>query len=404
MTLLGTPGRRLRAALQQAPDRAITRVVAMMDSLTHRGVADSLLADVRPRLRQLQLPRPIRLPRLLFLPLEGALVAPGDWRAREGQVPRSAIPPIALALRARLEPLIEELEAAALGHTTAEEALVASLGARLWPAAGATTLPAELPGWCEAGLPVEAAAPILALCGAVWRHAVALWQARDAVAGSAPSETVLHAALAPLAAEGPAPLVAGMVLLLRHAARPGLVATVAGSLSPSVNAVATQELAAMLLRDAAAVGAAATPAQMADAAALLHRRLEDVERSSGTAAREAWRAHGVAQRSGSGAACHACFVAALEDSLLAPAGRAAAGPRAEDAVVAALEAAARGLRRLASTGRRLGQEAAFDRTLRDALARLARLASGSGGLTRVELARLVEILAGPEAALPLLGP
>ena len=404
MTLLGPPARHLRAALQQAPDQVITRVVAMMDSLPQRGMADTLLADVRPRLRLLQPPRPIRLPRLLFMPLEGVLVAPAQWRGRDDLVPRSAILPIAVALRAQVEPLAEELEAAALGHSTAEEALMATLGARLWPVAGAAALPAALPGWSEAGLPAEATAPVLRLCAAVWRHAVPLWRAREAVAGEAQVETLLQAALAPLAAEGPAPLAAGMVLLLRNAARPGLVASVAGGLSPSVNALAAQEMAAMLMRDAAAVGTAASPAGLAEAAALLLRRLEDVEGSFGIAAREVWRTHGVAQRSGSGAACHARYAAALEASLLGPAGRAAAGPRAEDEVVAALEAAARGLRRLEATGRRLGQEARFDRTLRDAVAGLARLAGKGGGLTRIELARLVEILAGPDAALKLLGP
>jgi hypothetical protein len=100
--------------------------------------------------------------------------------------------------------------------------------------------------------------------------------------------------------------------------------------------------------------------------------------------------------------CHAYFAGALAERLLLPAATAASGPRAEDAVVVMLELAARDLRRLEAAGRRLGQKTAFDATLRDAVAQLRRLAMIPGGLDRIEIARLIEILAGPEAALSIL--
>jgi hypothetical protein len=73
-----------------------------------------------------------------------------------------------------------------------------------------------------------------------------------------------------------------------------------------------------------------------------------------------------------------------------------------DEVVLALEGTARDLRRLETAGRRIGAEAEFDRLLRGASVRLASLAERPGGLGMVDLARLVEILAGSEAAATLL--
>jgi hypothetical protein len=403
MSLLGAQARRLRVALAEAPDMAVGRVVAMLDALEDRGAVDALLDSVRPRLQRLRPPRPLGVARLLFLPLEGALVAAADWRGAPAELPRSAAQPIWRAVRAGIGPLVAEIEATATGHTMENHALVAALGARLWPAAGDLPLTRTPPGWQEAGLSQDAAAPLLALCGAVWRHAPLLWQARCAAA-EGPPEALLRAALSPLASEGPAPLAAGMVLLLREASAPATVAAVAASLAPGLGTVAERELAALLARDAGAIRTAGTPAEMAEAAARLSKRLENLETAAGAGQREPRRQQAAMLRSDTGAACHARFAEALVAALLMPAAQAAAGPPADDHVVAALERSARDLRRLEASGRRLGNENEFDRTLRDALRRLAALAAvPGGGLARVELARLAEILAGPEAALPLLG-
>ncbi|OYW10798.1 MAG: hypothetical protein B7Z53_00015 [Rhodospirillales bacterium 12-71-4] len=401
MSLLGGQARQLRVALQQAPDHAVGRVVAMLDGLNDRGAADAVLDSVRPRLRRLQPPRPLRLPRLLFLPVEGALVEARDWRPGNPYVPRSAIAPIAALLARDMPALAEEIEAAALGHTMANSPLVSQLGGLLWPAAGAGLRFAIPPNWAASGLPPEAAEPILALCCGLWRHAVALWQARSA-AEEGPPEPLVRAALAPLALEGNGPLTAGMTLLLRSATQPAQVAAVAATLSNIMSPLVERELTALLVADAAAVAEAETAREMADTAGRLGRRLADMECTGTATQREERRRQAVTLRRDTSQACHQHLAQAVVKTLLLPAVRAAAGPPAADATVLALEIAARDLRQLEVAGRRLGHEAAFDRTLRDALQQLHRLAQAPGGLGRIELARLAEILAGPEAGCALL--
>jgi hypothetical protein len=402
MTMPGSHAKNLRAALVDAPDHALGRVVAMLDALRDRSEVDILLDGIRPRLRRLRPQRPVRLARLLCLPLEGVLVNPGAWRQSPLLVPRSAIRPITAAVAVSLGEMVLELEVLAAGGNLSDEALVQALGDRLWPAAGRAILPALPEGWAEAGLPDDSAAPMLALCGAVWRNAPALWAAAYPGARDVAGEPEIRAALAPLAAEGRAALLAGLALLLRDSALPGVAVSVAGSLMPAVQQTAEQELAAALTRDAAMVASAASPGEMAGAAQRLVRRMEGLESTDHPIAREQRRQLAATLRREVGSACYAHYARALAESLLAEATRLAAGPPATDAQVAALERMARDLRRLEVAGRRLAAEAAFDRTLSDTIRRLLPLAAGPGGLARVEVARLVEMLAGPQAALPLL--
>ncbi|SFK96110.1 hypothetical protein [Falsiroseomonas stagni] len=402
MTIPGNAERGLRAALADAPDHALGRVVAMLDALRDRSEVDILLDGIRPRLRRLRPQRPVRLGRLLCLPLEGVLVNPGSWRQSPLLVPRSAIRPITAAVAVAVGEIVVELEVLAAGGSLSDEALVQALGERLWPAAGRATLPIPPQGWSEAGLPDDSAAPMLALCGAIWRHAPALWAAAYPGAREGGSETEIRAALAPLAGEGRAALLAGLALLLRDATRPGVAVCVAGSLMPSVQPTAEQELAAALTRDGALVAGAASPGEMASAAQRLVRRMEGLEATDNPMARDQRRQLALTLRREVGAACYTLYDRALAEGLLAEATRIAAGPPATDEQVAMLERMARDLRRLEVAGRRLAAEAAFDRTLADTIGRLLPLAASRGGLARVEVARLVEMLAGPQAALPLL--
>jgi hypothetical protein len=162
------PEEELQAALAAAPDRALGRVVCLLDSLEARGAADAVLDAVRPRLRDLRPTRPLRFTRLLALPLEPALVATEAWTRAPGEIPRAALTPLSDAVRAAIGEAAEAIDVAALGHGMADAAVVARLGARLWPLAAEAPLP-RLPAlWRAADLPVEAAAPILETCRAMW--------------------------------------------------------------------------------------------------------------------------------------------------------------------------------------------------------------------------------------------
>jgi len=97
-----------------------------------------------------------------------------------------------------------------------------------------------------------------------------------------------------------------------------------------------------------------------------------------------------------GAGCEALFAERMSADLLTPLRD--GGPVRE----ADLEAAARGLRALETEARRIAGAGTFDALLGQASG-LVRDGTATGVLGRAEGARLLEILAGPEAALALLG-
>ena len=72
----------LSAAVAGGTPAQLERIVAMLDSLAERGEADRVLDAARARLRSLRPSRPLPLTRLLFVPLDGAIVPPGGWRPR----------------------------------------------------------------------------------------------------------------------------------------------------------------------------------------------------------------------------------------------------------------------------------------------------------------------------------
>ncbi len=91
-------------------------------------------------------------------------------------------------------------------------------------------------------------------------------------------------------------------------------------------------------------------------------------------------------------ACRTRFGEAVQQRLAIP------EDTTTDAAVVALEQAARDLRRFERAGRRLGGAAFYDAALREAATRFA----ATGGLARMDRMRMVELLAGPEAALAVL--
>ncbi len=98
------------------------------------------------------------------------------------------------------------------------------------------------------------------------------------------------------------------------------------------------------------------------------------------------------------AACRAQFADGLASEFLAPLG---ASQTADPVAQAALETTARRLRALETEGRRLGGGDTYDALLRQAAASVTGAGTGDA-LGLVHKVRLVEILAGPEAALALL--
>ena len=100
------------------------------------------------------------------------------------------------------------------------------------------------------------------------------------------------------------------------------------------------------------------------------------------------------------AGCKARFALGLQDDLLMPLYR--LGSSLDAAAIAGLEATARGLRVLETEARTVGSSAVYDLLLSKAAAAIENRAPG-GILPVADQVRLVEILAGPEAALALIG-
>jgi hypothetical protein len=397
MTTFGTGFRELRGALATAPDRALVRIVGVLDGVEDRGAADELLDGIRRRLRPF---RPLRFTRLLAMPLEGALVAPARYRGDPAEIPRSALTPLAAAVAAVLGDGLREIEAALEGRTTADHGLIGELGSRLWPAAGKARVTFPDAAWRGAGLPLAAQAPVLSLAGALWRHGAALWDARQRI--EAITEAELHAALGRVRDEGPPAFLAATRLLMRVSGVPGTIARLAAGLVPTAGPAIEEELRAVLLAGMTALGQPNAVPEVAEGARILRRQIEDTEACDPPAGRDDRRGEIARIRQLGATMCCARLEAELRDGLLLPLGaHLAAGPGAAS-LPGTLEPTARDLRRLEITGRQLGNEAAFARVIDAAVADLASMGPKLAGVRRVEVARLVEILAGRDAAAAVL--
>ena len=98
--------------------------------------------------------------------------------------------------------------------------------------------------------------------------------------------------------------------------------------------------------------------------------------------------------------CKARFTLGLQEELLTPLETLCASPDAS--VIRDLETAARGLRTLGLEARAVGSGATYDLLLRKA-AETVKDTAMRDRLTNMDQIRLVEVLAGPDAALELLG-
>jgi hypothetical protein len=389
--------RLLGQAALGADDAALIKVVAMLDGLERRGEADQVLELVRSRLRVLGVPRRMTLARLLFLPMDGAIRPPKEWRRGDATVPRAALGVLADIVAARLDPecaaLLPEME----GRTSADGAAVARHGQVLWPAA-ARLLPEMPPAeWAATGLTAPDYLAVAALCRPVWAQGPMIWAAL-ATAAEGPPESLAHAALAAVAPAGPAALAVVLSTLLAVASAPGRLAHIAALLGPQARGVALQALDAVLRAppppfETLEVGRAT------DAAHAMAQRLDELERSPLLGADRLRQLQAV--RRDAEASCRNRFVTGTEQQVMAPLQRLAIADTVRDEEVAAVEVAARGLRGLEAAGRRLGGALALDRVVKELVGRLAAIGQGAAGpaaLHPIDIARSIEILAGPEAA------
>jgi hypothetical protein len=390
--------RDLRAAIAAASEGQLLRLVPVIDALPERGVANALLDGARPRLRHLRPTRLMSVTRLLFLPLDALIIQPRDWKPGQGQVPRSALVPLARALREAQPELVAHWQARIDGTQMSQASLLREAGAALWPAAAA--LPRHPPaGWEETELPAHVFPEVIGLCTTLWRHAPALMRLRLATADG-PPESLARPIFRLIANDGAEAVELCLRALLPQAATPArLVAIVAGlnaALAPAAERALDQYL------EAAEPGLDA--ADLATTAAIAQRfaaLLEDLDQS---VTRDKPRRAQLLQamRRSAAESCAARLRAEIPPRLTEPLEALIEDPAPTDAAVEALEQAAMALRGLAESGRRLHAPLSAERLLEPSLAFLARqaplLPQDGPRFLCADALRLVQILAGPAEA------
>ncbi|MFC0389093.1 hypothetical protein [Muricoccus vinaceus] len=393
--------RLLGGALAEASPDQLSRVVSVIDALPDRAEADQVLERVRTRLRGRGLPRPLRFARLLFAPLDGLIVSAQAWRPGNVAVPRQAIPVLARVVRLALGEAGAEIEAECAGRRREDAAVVLALGRRLWPAAAGCLPEAPPQSWPETGLCRADYAPIRARCGAAWRHGPGLWLALQAGPEGPPHALAREALSGPVAEDALAAEVA-LRLLLAVAARPAGVAAAALELATDaghsviqvVQRALDDTLAAAVIQAEAPVPADAGEQATLAAAQAACTLVEDLE-SSPLLRSPPRQEKLLALRRAADASCRASFSRLLSARLLEP----IASPRAgEAAAMEETEKAARALRRIEASGRRLGGAELYDAALRSAAEAVMAAAGQHSTLARVDALRLAEILVGSDAA------
>jgi hypothetical protein len=397
--------RALSQPLLDASPRQLLRVVGVVDALVERGAMDELVAMVRPRLGRLRPPRPLRYPRLLFTPLDPVIVPPARWRAEDATVPTSAIPPIAATLRAARPELVAEIDLMITDHTSRDDGIVATAGARLWPEAAQCLLAVPQPiGWDACGLNISVYPALARRVGAILLSAVTIHAMVAADAGGAPAPTEAELAAVPRQTmeADPDSLRTLLIIMLQrlpdHADAIVSITTRAGA-NDGVGKRALDEAADVIMIEIERTDAVATQivqAALTDAAANARRMtrvLQALDRDRAPASRrEMLRAARAKLDQG----CRSRFSDGLMHEFLTPFDAMSRGNSAVN--LSALEDVARQLRALETEARGLGGGGMYDKLLAQSAEALRSAAPGPmiGVLDR---ARLVEIIADPDLAM-----
>jgi hypothetical protein len=392
--------RALRRDMLQASDRHVIRVVALVDALRARGVADELLAPLRQRLALLRAPRPLRLPRLIFQPLRPLIVDAAQWRIGQQAIPRTIIVPMAEQVRLAMGVAGSAIESSMAGRTTADTDVVAELGRSLWPAAAQILADSPLPKtWAATELADAIYRPLADLVATVLAEAPAIdvLRAESATGLLPPRPEIVEAMLSRAGPEAWPVLIAVLLDSVPQAA--GLLRT--GSNGPKTAGMraATDAAADMLLQQLAGFDGAERSVgrvSLADAGAAAGRVVTLLAHLAAATGGPLRRGQLRAIRGRFDAVCMARFTFGLQNELVAALPQTAASPGAGEML--RLESVARGLSILAAEARVFGSGPAYSRMLDQAV----EVISMRDKLGLTDRVRLIEVLAGSEAALATL--
>jgi hypothetical protein len=398
---LGRPAlRTLQNELEAARDQQILRVVAMVDALPRRGDADQIIAGLRPRLAALRPSRPLSFTRLLFLPLDPLIVPATAWRRDRLALPRTVLARLATLVRADAGMPAMEIDQRIAGLTMDDTIEIRRFGAQLWREAARVLASAEVPpDWSDAtGLQAADFAPIARLARGALERADRIETLAHLPSGATAqckrdTEDMLLDALE----DGPDAFALLTALLTARLPRAEYVLAAADDI-----ATRRSEPAARLAVDRAIdatldviEGMHAEQRQLSTATDELRRILGLLEGLDQQCAQRPSRRTRVTQlRRGIDAASRQQFSQALDSDVLRPAGQIVG---ADDAQIAALEQAARDLRRFETIARRIGGADHYDRSLKQAASAL-KPSPDDPMPTVIDRIRLIEILQGSEVA------
>lgn len=410
-TVAGSVGA-LAGLLDAVDDGKLRQVMRLVEASGQRRQLEPALGALRPRLRRLRPQRPLTLPRLLTVPFEAVLVggSADNWpfaigRARLGDWHASILQGLDPATRAAAEAALD-------GRPADDHAAILAGGRIVWPPAARLLGTAQPAG--ETAAERRARHSAADLLGIAVELVPLLGGLRPPLDRLDADEQASVAAILALAETGPPDRLATLaMLMLRVAVRPE-------ALVEPLLALATTKLRAplrLVLDQLLAGHRADLERRLGEVAAVTDRPLEQV-------ADELWRladalvgpagepgpeagpdreTTALRQQAATVAAAH---YAASIGSIVAPLPETV--PAARTAAVKKREQAARRLARLGLAARRLAPQAPIQRLTEAALQPL--LAPGPaagtapGRPSRVDDARLVEILLGPDAAWRLLRP
>ncbi len=392
--------RHLVHALASASDMALAQVIEILDRLPDRLEADRLLDAARPRLKQIRPARSLQFTRLLFLPLDGAISDNKDWQKGDARLPRCALQPIAEALRLAMGPEAERIEASFQGKFFHDTPVVDRVGRALW-AAAAGWAPKITPGprWERTGLRPDDFAPLVQLAANVWQHAGPIWAAVQ-LAGWGPPDDAVRAALSPMADEDSPAFSMALATLMLKATSPGRVASEAARLTEKATSIADAAVDDWLQK--ARVELPGEDLIMAASfAESFGRAFQDLENAPPTRnpRRSARLVH---LRQEAEMTCRLAYEEGLQTHILGKLQSLCSAATPE--LILAVESQARALRRIETIGRRYSLDHGYDGAGQRITAALEATKKGlePGGMTRLDLARLAEILLGPEVALGFL--
>lgn len=392
--------RHLIHVLASASDMALAQVIEILDRLPDRLEADRLLDAARPRLKQIRPSRSLQFTRLLFLPLDGAISDNKDWQKGDARLPRFALQPIAEALRLAMGPEVERIEASFQGKFFHDTPVVDRVGRALWAAAARwASVITPGPRWERTGLRPDDFAPLVQLAANVWQHAGPIWAAIQ-LAGWGPPDDAVRAALSPMADEDSPAFNMALATLMLKATSPGQVAREAARLSDRANSIADAAVDDWLQKARVQLpgGDLIAAASFAES---FGRAFQDLENAPPT--RNPRRGVRLVElRQEAEITCRLAYEEGLETQILGQLQSLCSAATPEH--ILAVESQARALMRIETIGRRYGLDHGYDGAVQRISAALEAAKRGlePAGMTRLDLARLAEILLGPEVALKFL--